>query len=130
MLTKRRPQVGYPPRDKELVPFFGKRYTDFDRARLTFSLFLGHLFHKVFCLINNDRNLANPKAWRNWLDHQVKKGEGSNHDALYDCTLHDLRIHVCGYFSARVAETSYAAYKEIEEGLPQTNLEDHPKAVS
>jgi len=62
MLTKRRAQVGYPPKDEELVPFFSDPFKDFDGARLAFTLFLKRLFEKVADLIHKEPALADPKA--------------------------------------------------------------------
>jgi len=74
--------------------------------------------------------IANPKVWRDWLDRQVKQGEGSNRDALYHGIMHEPHLQVCGYFGTRVTETSYAAYKENLHDLRGTSFGDPPKAVS
>jgi hypothetical protein len=57
-------QVGYPPKDKELVPFFNQPFMDFDGARFAFTLFLKGLFEEVARLIRTDRTLTDPKTWR------------------------------------------------------------------
>ena len=130
MLTKRHVQDGYPPSDREVVPFFTQQYKNFDSARLAFSLFLGYLFDQVTKLVDKDHNLASALGWRDWLDRRAAQGNGSNRDDLYRRVLEEVSLDVCGYFSTRVGVTSYAAYKEIANRLKQTTLEGLPMVIS
>ena len=125
-------QGGYPPSDQEVVPFFTQRYEDFDSALLAFSLFLGHLFHWIAEHIDGDRNLATPRAWREWLNKRVTRGKKTNRDQLYCDILQRVYVEVCVYFrvSTGVGVTTYAAFKGIVDKLGHVNLTGPTRQVS
>lgn len=116
MLTKQHAQVGYPPKDKELVPFFNKSFSDFDGATLAFTIFLKHLFAKVIDQIEKEPELADPKAWRKWLD-----GNKNNRDRLYGDVLTEVRLEVRGYLRALAARWLMLPTRELQRTYGSRN---------